>query len=137
MAEDWIRVAVSVGASLVSGAVGMLAGVWRAGRNSAQKEQAVKDDYTAKINALREEIRAEDTNRERERIASRDFLAEQFKEAFNGIRRQIDEHRFYTEKDFMKKEDFRDFREEYREDMREIKQSISGIATRNATLGKQ
>ena len=58
----------------------------------------------------------------------KELLIDQFKEAFDGLRRQMDEHRFYTEKDFMKKEDFRDFREEYRDDMRDLKASIAQIA---------
>lgn len=62
--------------------------------------------------------------------ARMNLLVEQFTESFAGIRRQIDEHRFYTERDFLRKEDFKDFREEYREDMREIKESIGSIAKR-------
>ncbi len=57
MAEDWLKLGIGAGASLISGAIGMVAGVWRSGRASAKKEQAVKDDYDAKIRALGEEMR--------------------------------------------------------------------------------
>jgi esterase/lipase len=48
-----------------------------------------------------------------------------FQEAFAGIRRQIDEHKLHTETNFVRKDDFKEFREEYREDMRDLKQLIA------------
>ena len=128
MALDWIEVAVKAGIPLASGVVGAFVGAWRWGRSSAEAEQAVKDDYNTKIRALREEMRAAMAAHTLKADDGSDLLVSQFKEAFEGIRRQIDEHRFYTEKDFMKKEDFRDFRDEYREDMRDLKASIAGIS---------
>ncbi len=121
---EWIEVGIKAGIALAGGIGGLFLGVWRWGRSSAQADQAVKDDYDAKIAEVRKEMAAhvqkvDDGN---------DLLVSQFKEAFEGIRRQIDEHRYYTEKDFLKKEDFKDFREEYREDMRDLKASIAGIA---------
>ena len=113
---------------MAGGIVGAVVAVWKWGRSSAEAEQAVKDDYNTKIRALREEMRAAMAAQTLKADDGSDLLVSQFKEAFEGIRRQIDEHRFYTEKDFMKKEDFRDFRDEYREDMRDLKASIAGIS---------
>lgn len=127
---EWTEVAIKAGISLVSGFGGLILGVWKWGRSSAKAEQAVKDDYDAKIAALRHEVRTDMASMEKGSNASREALVDQFQESFAGIRRQLDEHRFYTEKDFMKKEDFRDFREEYREDMRDLKASIAVIAQR-------
>lgn len=127
MAENWFEVAISVGASLVSGAVGMIAGVWRAGRASAKREQAVKDDYDAKIKTLGEEMSNALARHEKASEDRLDLLVDQFQESFNGLRRQIDGDRLHTEREFMRKEDFRSFREEYREDMREIKSKIDSI----------
>lgn len=124
MAGEWIDIAVKVGLALSSGVAGGLYSVWQWGRSSAQAEQAVKDQITT----LREEVRKEMTTQATKSEARTDLLVEQFKETFDGIRRQIDEHRYYTEKDFLKKEDFKDFREEYREDMRDIKTAIANIA---------
>ncbi len=111
---DWPRTLLEAAGSLVSGFFGLMVGVWRAGRNSATKEQAVRDDYDAKIAA---NAKSSD--------ARLDLLVDQFKESFDGIRRQFDDHKFYTEKDFLKKEDFKSFRDEYREDMRDLKKMIA------------
>ena len=127
---DWHSLSLQGGISLLSGAGGWLLGIWKLGRDSAKKEQTVKDDYDGKINALREEVRTAMAAHAQKSDDGKDLLVSQFKESFEGIRRQLDEHRFYTEKDFMKKEDFRDFREEYREDMRELKANIAVITQR-------
>lgn len=57
-----------------------------------------------------------------------DLLVAQFKESFEGIRRQHDDHKLDVERRFMLKDDFKDFRDEYREDMRDIKTAIANIS---------
>ena len=128
MAEtDWARLGLETNASLLSGVGGLIVGAWKWGRNSVRAEHAIKDDYNSKIRALREEVRTSMASQAQKSADENDLLVSQFKESFEGMRRQIDEHRFYTEKDFVKKEDFRDFREEYRDDMRDLKVAIASI----------
>lgn len=129
MAEwDWHQISLQGAFSALSGAGGFLFGLYRWGRKSAEDEQsketAVKDDYNAKFKELREEMAEHAKTVE----ASGDLLVSQFRESFEGIRRQIDDHKLDVERRFLPKEDFREFREEYREDMREIKASIANIA---------
>lgn len=124
---DWQHVALQAGLSLLSGAGGMFFGVWKWGRRSAQQEQAVKDDYNAKINKLRETMMASIAEHNKTADAKNDDLVEQFKESFDGIRRQIDEGKLDTEKYFLRKEDFGDFRREYREDMRRIFDKLDNL----------
>jgi hypothetical protein len=121
---EWIEIVLKAGIALTGGIGGLFIGVWKWGRSSAKKEQTLKNQITA----LREEVRNEMATHVRKIEDGHDDLVNHFEESFNGIRRQFDEHKYYTEKDFMKKEDFRDFREEYREDMRDLKASIAGIA---------
>lgn len=129
MAEwDWHQLALHGGTSLVSSIGGLLFGVWKWGRKSAREEHAVKDDYTTKINALREEVRTDMAAHALKIDSGNDLLVSQFKESFEGLRRQHDDHKLDVEKRFLLKDDFRDFREEYREDMRDLKASIAGIA---------
>ncbi len=125
---EWLDIAIKAAIGLASGFGGMLVGAWKWGQQTAKKEQAVKDDYTKMVGDLREEVRTAMTAFAKDANNRNDALVDQFKESFDGIRRQIDEHRFYTEKEFLKKEDFRDFRDEYREDMRDLKASIAGIS---------
>lgn len=129
MAEiEWGKIAAEAGISLLSGLSGLVFGAWKWGRSSARAEQAVKDDYNAKINAVDEKARADMAAYAQKTDAGNDLLVSQFKESFEGIRRQHDEHKLDIEKRFMLKDDFRDFREEYREDMRDLKASIANIA---------
>ena len=122
---DWGKLAIEAGASLLSGIGGLVIGAWKWGRNSARSEQVIKDDYNGKIRALREEMRKDMAAHAQKSADGNDLLVGQFTESFAGIRRQLDEHRLTTEKEFLRKDDFRDFREEYREDIREIKAAIS------------
>lgn len=124
---DWQHVALQAGLSLLSGAGGMFFGIWKWGRRSAQQEQAVKDDYNAKIDELREQTRLSMTSYEKSADARNDLLVEQFKESFDGIRRQIDENKLETEKYFLRKDDFKEFREEYRQDMRRIFDKLDNL----------
>lgn len=112
---------------MLSGFGGLLIGSWRWGRRSAQHDQRVKDDYTKRIDDLREHMRTSMASYEKGADARNDLLVEQFKESFDGIRRQIDENRLDTEKRFLPKDDFRDFREEYREDIRTIFDKLDRI----------
>jgi hypothetical protein len=124
---DWTRIAAEAGIAAFSAVGGAVLTAWKWGRGSAKEEQSIKDDYDAKITGLREEVRKDMASLEKTTIQSRDMLVDQFKESFEGIRRQFDEHKFYTEKDFVRKDDFKEFREEHREDLRDIKKSLDGV----------
>jgi hypothetical protein len=125
---DWAELAVKIGIPLSSGFVGMIAGAWRGGRAIERDKQAVKEDYTGKIEAHKTETRTAMAAIERAAGARNELLVEQFKESFDGIRRQIDEVRLSTEKEFLRKDDFREFREEYREDQRRIIDKLDRLA---------
>lgn len=124
---DWPHIALQAGTSLLSAIGGLLVGVWRWGRASAEREQQMKDEFDAKVDALGDQLKASMAEVEKAGARRLDLLVEQFKESFAGLRRQIDDDRLYTEQRFMRKEEFKDFREEYREDMREVKASIGAI----------
>ena len=123
---DWPRIFFDSATSLLSAIGGLLVGVWRMGRSSARREQQVRDDYEGKIAQLSKEMREKMDELEHVSEAKLDLLVEQFREAFSGIRRQIDDDRLHTEREFLRK----DFRDEYREDMRDLKQSIAEIANK-------
>jgi hypothetical protein len=115
---DWTKIAVDAVLSLTSGLGGLALGIWKWGRNSEKSKQAVKDDYNTKIAALREETKAAMAKNTETADARNSLLVEQFKETLDGLRRQMDDHKLMTEKDFLRKEDFREFLKEYRDDTR-------------------
>jgi hypothetical protein len=122
--EDWIEIAIKAGIALAGGVSGLFIGVYRWGRSSGKAETAAD----TKISALREEMRTAMASHAMSSDARTDLLVEQFKESFEGIRRQHDDHKLDVERRFLLKDDFKDFREEYREDMRDIKTAIANIA---------
>lgn len=124
---DWVRVGFEAGISLLSGLGGLVLGAWNWGKRSAHAENKLKEDVNLKITELREQTRASMEKHEDHSTARTELLVEQFKESFDGIRRQIDDHKLATEREFMRKDEFRDFREEIRTDMREIKTMIASI----------
>jgi mevalonate pyrophosphate decarboxylase len=128
--EWWTRIGIQISGYAASSLVGGLVGIWQWGRSSAKAEQSIKDDYDAKIVALREWARASMSESEKSATARNELLVEQFKESFDGIRRQIDQLRLDTEREFMQKEDFREFRKEYREDMATLMKKIDHITAR-------
>lgn len=125
---EWVDIAIKAVVGLAGGIGGLFIGVWKWGRSSAKAEARQEQSVKTQITALREEVRKEMAAHVKKTDDSHDELVNHFEESFNGIRRQIDEHRYYTEKDFMKKDDFKDFRDEYREDIRDLKASITAIA---------
>lgn len=122
---NWGQVVATGGLGIVSGLGGWAVGLWRWGRSSAEARHKVKEDYIARIDALRDQITASMTKVQATDAAARDDLVGQFTESFNGIRRQFDEHKLDVERRFVPKEDFKDFRDEYRQDMRDIKALIA------------
>jgi hypothetical protein len=115
---DWIRIGMSAAVGAVSGVLSAIATAYKFGRDGVRKEQSVKDDYDAKIDGLREEVRREVAAIKESSTEARDLLVDQFKETLDGLRRQFDAHQLVTEKEFLRKGEFKDFRDEYREDQR-------------------
>jgi|SRR5882672_447618 len=120
---EWPRLAIEAIGAAASGFAGLLVGVWRWGRHSALGEQRLRDDYLERIEDMKGSLAAAEQTHDA-RIGE---LVGQFKEAFAGIRRQIDDGRLYTEQTFVRKDDFKEMREEIREDMRDIKRSLNEL----------
>lgn len=121
---EWIKY---VGDVLVASLSGLAAATFRAGRRSAQHDQKIKTINEEKFTALREQLRSEMAEMHHAGEESRDLLVGQFNETLQGLRRQFDDHRLATEQNFVRRDDFKEFREEIRDDMREIKQMIQQI----------
>ena len=115
---DWMRIGMNAAVGAVSGVLSAIDTAYKFGRDGVRKEQAVKDDYDGKIDGLREEVRREVAAIKESSNEARDLLVDQFKETLDGLRRQFDAHQLATEKEFLRKGEFKDFRDEYRDDQR-------------------
>lgn len=102
---EWIKAI----APLVSGLVGILVGIWHAGKKSGKEEAS----HDARLN---------------ERIDTKVKEATgPFDETLRGLRQKINDVELDTERRFLQRGEFDDFRKEYREDIRDLKTSIASI----------
>lgn len=106
---DWWHAASGMGGAIIGAGSTLLTWIIRA----ARMEPKLSAEITAAEHRVEEKV---------------EEMAGHFQEAFSGIRRQIDDHKLHTETNFVRKDDFKEFREEYRDDMRDLKQSIASIA---------
>ncbi len=112
--------------SALSALVGVGAGIWRWGRNSALAEQRVRNETIAGIDEMKATLHAVEVAHD-QRV---DDLVYQFKEAFTVIRRQIDDGRLYIEQNFVRKDALREMLAQLRDDMRDIKISLNELRNR-------
>jgi preprotein translocase subunit SecA len=128
---DWPQVVIEGTLSLISAFGGLVIGAWKWGRNSVLHEQRLRDEFNDKMEAFSKEVRTAMANQQQAQEDRLDGLVDQFKETFVGLRRTIDQTALDNEKRFFPKDDFRAFREEYREDMRDLKKQVGAINGRS------
>lgn len=128
---DWLRIGLQLGGYAVSSLVGAGVGIWKWGRSSAGAEQAIKDDYKGRIDTLRDEVRAQMAQYEKNASARNDLFVEQFREAFDGIRRQIDNNLLDAERRFLSKPEFDRFYTEYRKDQERTDDKLDRLLSRD------
>src|SRR5258705_4808396 len=105
---EWAHIAVTILVGAMSGIAGLVAGTWKV----AHIEQDIRRDFA-------EEIAKAIQTREQRLVE----LAEQFDETLKGLRQKINDVELATYRGFASKPEFDNFRTEYRQDMRDIKQS--------------
>lgn len=104
---------------ILTGFAGAIGGIYGAGRKSSEREQAIKDELRDEMAALRKDF-----------DASKDDLSDQFRESFQGIRQKINDVELDAQKRFVDKTDFREFRNEYRENTNRIFEKLDQISSR-------
>lgn len=120
---DWLHAASGLGGAVI-GAIGSIgAFLYRAGG----REPALRADFQKRVNDAEQRVE--------EKIEG---MTGHFHEYFEGIRRQQDDIKLSMERDFVRKHDLkelreelrgdlREFRDENRDDMSELKRNISKI----------
>lgn len=113
---DWARIAIEAAGWAASSMAGLVVGAWRGGRRSAIHDQKVKEDYDSKITAAerRGEVKVQTE------IAA-------FRDTVIALRQKINDVELATERGFVAKPDFDDFRKEYREDRNRMFEKLDEI----------
>ena len=126
MPIEWIHIALIVAGWMVGAAVGVVTGTWKLASTVAKIEKEIRRDFSDREARLYEKIAGAIADREEKLNA----LASQFDETLRGLRQKINDVELNTTRYFVAKGEFDDFRAEYREDMRDLKQSLSEISRR-------
>jgi uncharacterized protein YktB (UPF0637 family) len=112
---EWIHVAIGIISAFIGAVGGLIAGVWRV----AHIEQKMREDFKVSIDKLKDDNET--------KVES---LVGQFEESFKALRQKINDVELNTEKHFLSKDGFNDFRREYREDMNKLMEKIDAMNTR-------
>jgi hypothetical protein len=112
---EWINLAIGLISAVFGGGAGLIAGVWRV----SHIEQSIRGEFHNLVETSKEELE--------EKVET---LVGQFRETFQALRQKIGDVELNTERLFVSKDGFNDFRREYREDMQSLMQKIDHISMR-------
>jgi hypothetical protein len=94
-------------------------------RAVSRAETEIRSDMDAQIDNLQRDVaRLERSGNDRS-----DLIMREFGETVAAVRQKINDVELNSERAFVAKGDFDDFRKEYREDMRDLKSSIANLKT--------
>ena len=119
----------------LSGVIGALLGAGTAVVtwivNAARMEPKLRADFEKAITMAESRIEDKIEASEKRKVEKMDALVDQFREYFEGIRRQQDEMKLNLEREFVRKTDFkevfREFRDDLRKDFADLKTNVAKI----------
>jgi hypothetical protein len=109
---DWLHIIFVVVGGAVGGISGLVAGIWRMARFEPELRRGITQEIAEATHELEERIENETGH---------------FDETLRGLREKINTLELHIERKFVDKEDFNDFRKEWREDMRDLKTNVAAI----------
>lgn len=115
MIFEWTHLILSIASAILGGGAGLAAGVWKVARIEGQ----IKEDFKTAIDETRTEIE--------DKVEA---LVGQFQDTFAALRQKINDVELQTERLFVSKSGFDEFRKEYREDMASLMRKIDHITAR-------
>lgn len=112
IALEWAHVVIGGVSAVVGAAGGLITGVWRI----AHIEQDIRKDFSQDIAEAVQELSMKISE-----------SGDQFDETLRALRQKINDVELNAVKYFLPRDDFDDFRKEYREDVRDLKNIIGAI----------
>jgi len=110
---EWAHLIIGIMGAIGGAAAGIFSGGWRLGKIEGRLALHIQESISASEKRYEEKMGQ----------ATGDFG-----ETLKGLRQKINDVELDTERRFVAKDDFNDFREEYREDMRDLKKSIADMS---------
>jgi hypothetical protein len=112
--------------------LGLIAGVWRANHIKQDVKSALSEEFNAKIDTLKESIVTKIANSEQQLEEKIIEAADHFSETLHGLREKINNVELNTEREFVPKSGFDEFRKEHRSDMQRLMDKLDQMAVRPA-----
>lgn len=112
---EWANLTIALASAGVGALTGLVVGVWHVARIEGQ----IKDDFKKCIDETKTEIEG--------RVEA---LVGQFQDTFAALRQKINDVELQTERLFVSKSGFDEFRKEYRDDMKSLMKKIDHITAR-------
>lgn len=109
---EWAHLIIGLLGVIGGAAGGIFAGGWRLGRIESRLKLSFQNSISDCEKRFEEKV---------------DQATAAFDETLKGLRQKINDVELDAVKNFVAKRDFGEFREEYREDMRDLKASIASI----------
>ena len=109
---EWAHLIIAALGALCGAGGAIFVGGWRAGRAEGRLMLSFQTAISESETKIEEKV---------------DLARESFDETLKGLRQKINDVELNSERSFVAKGDFDDFRKEYREDMRDLKSSIAGL----------
>src|SRR6266403_1913128 len=110
MNAEWANFIIGALSAGGGALAGLVVGVWRVARIEGRLKLYLKDSISDCEKRFEDKV---------------DRVTDVFDETLKGLRQKINDVELETERRFLPKGDFDDFRNEYREDMRDLKDSIA------------
>jgi hypothetical protein len=107
---EWLHAITAALGALFGVVAGIFSGGWRLGRIEGRLKLHFQEAIDVREKRIEEKL---------------DEARGSFDETLKGLRQKINDVELHAERRFLPKDDFNDFREEYREDMRDLKALIS------------
>lgn len=132
---DWVKNAAQAVAPLITGIAGLFLGTWQAGKKQGKREAdaetKLKADMAKETDAKIEGFKAEMRTALAEALEANETFIKSVGDSFQALRQKINDVELKAAETYLEKEEFKDWREEYREDVRDLKDMIGKVgATR-------
>lgn len=102
---------------VIGALAGLAGGLYGAGRQSAEREQKIKDELRAEMKSIGKDVETQIEKSQGE-----------FGETLHGLRQKINDVELGAERRYLPKDDFKEFRDEYRENTNRIFDKLDQIS---------
>ena|SRR5689334_3537557 len=125
---QWAHALAAIFGAIIGAVSAIFTIGWRLGQAESKISKDVKRSVDEAQPKLEKKVDAINRSNEQSKKMLEDRVdraAKDFEDTLKGMRQKINDVELGTEREFVRKTDFFDFREEYRQDMRDVKNALT------------